>query len=363
MKINYLNSLLLLVSLLASQVVLCSSPEISTKAEPRASIQADNFTTYHIGLAEDSLNVYENGLELLSTLKSSKRTASQLDITSKSTLMILNEEYELAKKEDAPEEDFLRNKINRLKKEIRINQKVLKKLNSLESKLSKKISKQNLKSKDYFKIQKEFEKLTSEPLVPKVLAKIETTEIVRSSIPSQIKIDDRDVISNPPDYTCAFDFQGIDPESQKERIDMKPEHFFGYTHPKLESLFKNADFLECKSHLKSFGGYYFLVLDIKIASKKANATYGSITQGNLLRLEMIDGSRLYLKSTKNSNGHIEALTGNTIYNAIYGLDKSHLKTLQKLEIDKVGIIWSTGFEEYEVFKVDFLMHQSNCILQ
>jgi len=51
----------------------------------------------------------------------------------------------------------------------------------------------------------------------------------------------------------------------------------------------------------------------------------------------------------------------TTYNTSYPLNKSQIKRLRDAEIDKVRMIWATGYEDYEVYQVDFFRDLFRCL--
>ena len=105
----------------------------------------------------------------------------------------------------------------------------------------------------------------------------------------------------------------------------------------------------------------YLNLRLILSTRDARRAYGFIEEEAMLRISLINGDRIYLKNQVRSNGQLEAYTGNTIYQCIYYIDSDYLNEIKRTEVDKVGIMWSTGFEEYEVFNVDFLMNQLICL--
>ena len=42
-------------------------------------------------------------------------------------------------------------------------------------------------------------------------------------------------------------------------------------------------------------------------------------------------------------------------------DKSDFDMLAKHELDKLGIVWAQGYEEYEVSNIDLIKNQINCL--
>ena len=82
----------------------------------------------------------------------------------------------------------------------------------------------------------------------------------------------------------------------------------------------------------------------------------------MFRITFIDGEKFVLnKNNKIESGTIQEYTGHTVYQAKFELKKDVYKKISKTEIDFVGLIWSTGFEKYDVFEIDILKHQASCL--
>lgn len=162
----------------------------------------------------------------------------------------------------------------------------------------------------------------------------------------------------PPSQPC--DVVEKENDAGKLRKDSRPVHLFGYTHKKLESYFRDNDFMQCDAQISKVGPYYFITLHINIRSKKAKTNYGYIEKNSPIRFQLINGDKIYARNVKNSYGALQERTGHTEYITTYLIDESDLKTLSKNELDRVGLLWTTGFEDYEIFHVDFFMDQVKC---
>lgn len=186
-------------------------------------------------------------------------------------------------------------------------------------------------------------------------------EIKRELTYYSFETDDNDVLRNPPETQCKIKLKGIDKRTRKERTELESAFLFGYTHPNIKSYFKENDYLTCNAKLSKIGGLYYLSLEIRIASIKANKTYGSLDKGSSIRIKLLDGETVQLFNISGATGIIEPLTGVTVYQTNYPMEKGEYKQLSKTELDKIGFIWSTGYEEYEIYEVDFLMNQAECL--
>ncbi len=161
--------------------------------------------------------------------------------------------------------------------------------------------------------------------------------------------------------TCNIVFDGYDETLDENRRETEASEFFSYTHPKIKPHLKSDDFLVCKANVAKVGKEYFLKMYFDLASKDASRNYGQIERNSIIRLQMIDGQKYYLTNNYPDPGRIEKYTGHTLYKAVMKLSKDDLKVFSKEEVDHVGIIWTTGYEQYDVYEVDFLINQIKCL--
>ena len=192
-------------------------------------------------------------------------------------------------------------------------------------------------------------------------AEIEARDIERELRYYSFDIDENDVLRNPPEAKCKVKLKGIDKRTRKERTELEADYLFGYTHPNIKSYFKENDFLTCYAKLSKVGGFHYLSLEVRIASIKANKTYGALDKGAPIRIKLLNGETVNLYNLTAATGFIEPITGVTVYQTNYPMEKGEYKQLSKTELDKIGLIWSTGYEEYEIYEVDFLINQAKCL--
>jgi len=176
-----------------------------------------------------------------------------------------------------------------------------------------------------------------------------------------VKVDTRNVYTDPPKDACEVVFNGIDAATDKTKKELARDFLFGYSHPKLKSHFKDRDFLECDAKMVELNKKKYIWLYITISSKDAMKNYGYIANNSPLKFELLNGEILYAASAQNAMGKLEPYTGNTKYEVILPLDKSKYKLLSKSEIDRIGIMWTSGYEQYEVYNVDVIMKQIDCL--
>lgn len=196
---------------------------------------------------------------------------------------------------------------------------------------------------------------------PLTEAEIKARDIERELRYYTFETDENDVLRNPPPLKCKVKQKGIDKRTRKERTELEADYLFGYTHPNIKSYFKENDYLTCYAKLSKVGGFYYLSLEVRIASIKANKTYGALDKGAPIRIKLLNGETVNLYNLTAATGFIEPITGVTVYQVNYPMEKGDYKQISKTELDKIGLIWSTGYEEYEIYEVDFLINQAKCL--
>ena len=184
---------------------------------------------------------------------------------------------------------------------------------------------------------------------------------VKSVNLASFEIDKRTTESIIYNDNCKIIFDGFDKQINKTRKETSTGKWFSYTHPKLMSYFKENDFLKVESSVLKVDNKTFLNLKLTLSTKDAKRSYGLIEENAMMRIQLINGDKVYLNNQIRSEGSLEAYTGNTIYHALYMIKKDDLKELEKTEVDKVGLMWSSGFEEYDVYEVDFILNQIKCL--
>ncbi len=160
---------------------------------------------------------------------------------------------------------------------------------------------------------------------------------------------------------CIVKYDAYDRLSGKRITELKPEEIFSFTHDKLKPYFTDRPFLTCYAGLSRKSSEFFLLLKFIVDTKYIKTGYNGISNNSMLRITLIGGDKIYLKNIFNNLGTRDVEGKNITYNGIYPISKSDLKTLKKVEIDKMGVEWNGGVEEYEVYNIDFLIKQLECL--
>jgi len=170
----------------------------------------------------------------------------------------------------------------------------------------------------------------------------------------------------PADYRvrptpCIAEANLRDEATGLRRIELSPGVLFSHTDQDLRPYFKDKELITCRARLSSAGPYTQLILEFHIASLNAQSNFGGLPEGSLLRFKLLDGEFVSLYNLRADRGRIDPYSGHMVFVGRYALDRTEARKLRKTGLDKVRVMWTTGFEDYEVTDVDFLIHQINCL--
>ncbi|HOY17706.1 MAG TPA: hypothetical protein PLC89_10445 [Haliscomenobacter sp.] len=161
---------------------------------------------------------------------------------------------------------------------------------------------------------------------------------------------------------CKFKFNGKDQTTGRYRKEMEAQHLFSFTDEKLRIFLKDKEYLSCKGYLSSLdGGYRFLTLEFTFSTPNAKEAYGFIEKGSILTIRLINGDFINLRSGTMDRGSFDTRENLLTYRVHYGIAQDQLGFLEKSEVDKIRVFWSSGYEEYEVYQLDFFMKQLTCL--
>ena len=164
-----------------------------------------------------------------------------------------------------------------------------------------------------------------------------------------------------PPPSCDLLINEIDEFTGQEKKITKERQFFAFTPEAARKYMRADDYLKCDGHLSRIGSYKTLHLTFTIDSQYGQSEYGEIGDNSSLIIKLIDGSTVELTCDKGDMGRVDKIKSQTIYSVFYIMDPSFERQLQKGEVSRVRVVWSVGFEDYEVYDLDFFKEQFKCI--
>ncbi len=161
---------------------------------------------------------------------------------------------------------------------------------------------------------------------------------------------------------CVIEFDDFDKLTKTRIIGMKSERLFTFTHERLQDVFVDKPFMIAEGALsRNNKNQYFLILTFTVDNKYVKTGYNGLSVTNKLRLTLINGELVFLDNILNESGKIDKSSGYITYKGIFPVSKPSIKLLRKYELDKIGVMWNGGFEEYSVYNLELLKNQFQCM--
>lgn len=161
---------------------------------------------------------------------------------------------------------------------------------------------------------------------------------------------------------CVIEFDDFDKLTKTRIIGMKSERLFTFTHERLQDVFVDKPFMIAEGALsRNNKNQYFLILTFTVDNKYVKTGYNGLSVTNKLRLTLINGELVFLDNILNESGKIDKSSGYITYKGIFPVSKASIKLLRKYELDKIGVMWNGGFEEYSVYNLELLKKQFQCM--
>ncbi|HMG13965.1 MAG TPA: hypothetical protein VK590_00890, partial [Saprospiraceae bacterium] len=171
-----------------------------------------------------------------------------------------------------------------------------------------------------------------------------------------------DVYLHPPTKKCKVEFEGIDEFTGKKRKDMSAEPWFFLTPEAMKKSMGEKQYIYCTTSLSSItGGTAFLTINITIGSLDAPRLFGGLEKGSVINIKFLDGDNVAIINNRNDLGAMDSNSKSTTYRAQCTLGSTIQKMLATKEVDKIRVTWNAGYEDYEVYDVDLLIRQMNCL--
>ena len=160
---------------------------------------------------------------------------------------------------------------------------------------------------------------------------------------------------------CDLQTDIVDEFTGKEKKATKGRTFFSYTPEAAKKYMRADDYLTCTGYLSRVGALKALHLTFTIDSQYGQQEYGEIPDGSNFMVKMIDDTTVDLFIDKGDKGRIDRINNRTIYNVFCIIEPGMEKKLKSGEVSKVRMVWAVGFEDYEVYNLDFFKEQFPCV--
>ncbi|TNE56785.1 MAG: hypothetical protein EP344_11780 [Bacteroidetes bacterium] len=172
-----------------------------------------------------------------------------------------------------------------------------------------------------------------------------------------------DVLLNPPARPCVLTEDTRDAFSGELQREVQAEELFRFTNPALRSYFRDREHIICQAALSTRNGSYVLHLYFTVNDANAPRAFGNLPKNGIAILKLLDGETYTVYNLKLDEGKAADDGQSYTYHGQYLLNTGMFKRMQRSYFDKIRIAWSTGYEDYEIYNIDFFMRQLNCLLK
>lgn len=165
-----------------------------------------------------------------------------------------------------------------------------------------------------------------------------------------------------PKNICEYEYEGTDEFTGQKRRDVSSKIFFTHTPENIRKYLNGKEYLTCWGNLtKISGGYKFLNLRFEVFENNAQKSFGHLPVNSLLSIRFLNGETIRLLNKRDFKPQFDSNKDIWIFKGQYSVDAKQEKKLAKCEIDKVRIVWETGYEDYEIYEIDFFKNQLDCL--
>ena len=166
-----------------------------------------------------------------------------------------------------------------------------------------------------------------------------------------------------PSVNCDIAFDGVDDFSKKTRRETKKTFLFGETDDVFKNYVTDGDYITCEANMSLQNGQlYYLNFYFTIASDNTANTFGVLEKGAPISIRLLNGEIIILQTTRTDRGIIDTGHKTTSYTAQCSLGTDDQKKLRNGELDFLRVSWGTGFEDYQIYDLDFVSRQMKCLV-
>lgn len=160
---------------------------------------------------------------------------------------------------------------------------------------------------------------------------------------------------------CVMVKNGFDESLNVEVVQFKERALFMHTHPQFKKWMKDKFLMECTANIYHADEASYLQMHFKINSENAKHSYGKLEQGAKIKIIFTDNEHVYMENIERDRGKMKRSKKQTLYEGVFPIDKQDRKELKKREIDRIGIIWEEGYQEYDIQNMNLLKNQLTCL--
>jgi len=148
--------------------------------------------------------------------------------------------------------------------------------------------------------------------------------------------------------------------NRKSMVALQPEVLFNHTPEEIKKYLNGQQYVTGEAFIATEPGYTYLQLKLSVASDQALKHYGNLEK-SIMVVHFVNGKELKLINTRYDAGTVDQVRKTTTMTGMYFLEKPMIKMLMSSEVDKIRLNFTTGYEDYVVYNIDFFTRQLACI--
>lgn len=153
-------------------------------------------------------------------------------------------------------------------------------------------------------------------------------------------------------------FQKNDEVSHTRSVE--EEILFTYTPEEIKKALRGLSYIKGSAFVGKEPGYTFIQLNIEIASDRALQHYGNLDKSFMIA-KLINGKEVRLINSRFDSGKSDPIRKMTSLSGMFYINKNDEKTLMSSELDTIRFHYTSGYEDYVIYNVDFFTRQLACL--
>lgn len=152
------------------------------------------------------------------------------------------------------------------------------------------------------------------------------------------------------------------PSGNKDKpgLALRPEVLLKYTPDVLRKYMGGQAYITGQAFIGTEPGLTYLQLYLEFATEQALRQYGNLGKSILL-VRLINGKEVRLVVNRFDQGSADPELKKSTMSGVYYLDKSVERSLADTPVDRIRLVFATGYEEFVIYNVDFFTRQLACI--
>ncbi len=146
----------------------------------------------------------------------------------------------------------------------------------------------------------------------------------------------------------------------KPGLALRPEVLLKYTPEVLRKYMGGRAYITGQAFIGTEPGLTYLQLYLEFATEQALQQYGNLGKSILL-IHLINGKEIRLVVNRFDQGTADPEQKKSTMAGVYYLDKSNERLLADSPVDRIRLVFATGYEEFVIYNVDFFTRQLACI--